>query len=288
MKVIERAGGLEIPWADGLTAGKLVREVVRRIEDDRIKAFAGNLAYRGLFAVFAILVLTFSALGIFDAEDLVTKMLDQMSGFIPDPVRASLESQVIKPAAGSSPHHAPNVRGALAIIGALYGLSAMARGVIDAMNAMYDVDEGRPFWKRQIASVLMAAVVLALLMAALVLVAVGPRLEPVLRVLRWPLLLGLVLFAFALTYAYAPSVKERFRTVSHGSVLVLPIWVIFSAGFAFFVERYGSFERSYGSLAGIVVLLLYMFISSLIILVGGEVNQVVAKHTGRDEPEPVE
>lgn len=288
MQALERTEQMSIPLSDGLTIGTLVREVARRVEEDRVKAFAGNLAYRGLFAIFAVLVLTFAILGIFDSQRLVTDMLDQMSGFMPDEVRTSLEDQIIGPAARSSPDNAPNLRAALAILGALYGLSALARGVIDAMNAMYDVDEGRPFWKRQIASIVMATVVLAMLIAALVLVAVGPTFAPVLRVLRWPILLVLALGAFALTYAYAPSVKERFRTLSHGSVLVLPLWVVFSLGFSFFVERYGSFKSAYGSLAGVIVLLLYMFISSLIILVGGEINQVVASHTGRDEPEPVE
>lgn len=286
MKVLEQARAIEVPRAEGLRFGELVREVAERVNQYRLKAYAGNLAYRGLFAVFAVLVLTFAVLSIFDARELVRRMLDQMAGFLPDPVHGALERQMLRPVADSAPGRAPALRVAASVAGALYGLSALARGVIDAMNAMYDVDERRPFWKRQLASVAMSAGVLVMLIGALVLVALGPQVGIVLRILRWPALLGLVLVSYALIYAFAPSVKERFRTFSHGAVLALPLWTLFTLGFTQFVDRYSRFEQTYGSLAGIVVLLLYMFISALILLLGASVNHVVAQRSGRKAPEP--
>lgn len=286
MKVLEQARAIEVPRAEGLRFGELVREVAERVNQYRLKAYAGNLAYRGLFAVFAVLVLTFAVLSIFDARELVRRMLDQMAGFLPDPVHGALERQMLRPVADSAPGRAPALRVAASVAGALYGLSALARGVIDAMNAMYDADERRPFWKRQLASVAMSAGVLVMLIGALVLVALGPQVGIVLRILRWPALLGLVLVSYALIYAFAPSVKERFRTFSHGAVLALPLWTLFTLGFTQFVDRYSRFEQTYGSLAGIVVLLLYMFISALILLLGASVNHVVAERSGRKAPEP--
>lgn len=100
------------------------------------------------------------------------------------------------------------------------------------------------------------------------------------------MLLVLVLLAYAMVYYFAPSVEERFRFVSHGSVIAVPVWALFSFGFSFYVEKYGEFGETYGPLAGVIVLLLYMFISSLILLVGAEVNHVIARHQGRKQPEP--
>lgn len=287
-KLRDAADRITIPKSNGLGAGDLVKDVVAQIDEDNVKAHAGNLAYRSLFAMFAVLILLFSVLGIFQAQNLVDRMVNQMQGFLPDPVTRILENQVLDQAEQSAPERAPALRGIFAILGSLYGLSALARGVIDAMNAMYRVEEKRPFWKRQSMSIVIALFVLALLIGAVLLVAVGPRLDPLFRVARWPVLLALVLLSFALVYYFGPSVKERFRFLSHGSIIMLPIWIAFSLLFTLYIDRFSDFEQTYGPLAGIVVLLLYVFVSSLILLTGAEVNHVVARHVGRSKPEPAD
>lgn len=283
-EAFKKVASWKVPKTSGLGAGDLVREVVEQIDEDRMKAHAGNLAYRGLFSIFAVLILIFAVLAVFEARNLVDRMLDQMSGFLPDPVMNVLDNQVVDQAADTSSRRAPAARVVLAILGSIYGLSALARGVIDAMNAMYRVDEKRPFWKRQSMSVAMAAVVLLLLLGALALVAIGPRLDPLFRIARWPLLVGLVLLSFSLVYYFAPAVEERFRFLSHGSVIALPVWLVFSLLFTLYVDRFGDFQQTYGSLSGIIVLLLYMFVSSFILLLGAEVNHIVARHEGRKRP----
>jgi membrane protein len=284
----KKLNAVEVPKSNGLGAGDLAAGVIEQIEEDRVKAYAGNLAYRGLFAIFAMLILLFSLLGIFQAEHLVEAALERLSDVLPDPVKESFEKQILDQTQGESPGQAPALRALIAILGSIYGLSAMARGVIDAMNVMHSVEEKRPFWKRQGMSIVMAAVVMIMLVTALLTVVIGPTLDPLFRVARWPLVVALVLLAYALVYYYAPSVKESFRLLTHGSVIAVPLWVIFSLAFSFYVDRFGNFEETYGALAGLVVLLLYMFVSAFILLIGAEVNHVVARHQGRKQPAPAD
>lgn len=268
----------------------LVGRVVDQVRRDHLKSFAGNLAYRGLFAIFAVLVLVFSLLRVFDAVHLVEVFLDQLSPAIPESMMDALRDQILATTREASPE-AFGLAAAASFVAALYGLSATARGVIDALNVMYEVQERRPFLKRYVASILLALVIILLLLAAVLLVVLGPAVErvasvvgldPIFRILwdiaRWPLLLALVLLAFAITYFSAPAVKLPFRWVSHGSIVALALWAVFTFGFALYVDSFGSFGATYGTLAGVIVLLLYMFFASFILLLGAEVNDVVHRH----------
>ncbi|MGI8773885.1 MAG: YihY/virulence factor BrkB family protein [Actinomycetota bacterium] len=280
----------EIPATRGLTFGEMVSALIHELDKDHLRSYAGNLAFRGFLAIFGALVILFSVMGIFGAKDLVDALVSQVSSVVPEPAIEALRSQVLTTAKESS--SPGGFYPALALLGALYTLSATARGVIDGLNKMMNFDEKRPLLKRGVVSVTMALVVLILLMVALLLIVAGSSFGEavsrsvglsgdfalVFRILRWPALIALVLFAYALVYYYAPAERVDFKAVSHGSVIALPLWLIGSKVFAVMVESFGSFEETYGALAGVVVLMFYMFFSSYVLFIGAEINDVVDRN----------
>jgi membrane protein len=176
-------------------------------------------------------------------------------------------------------------------------LAATARAVIDGMNVMYDVPERRSFLRRTFLSTTMALVVLVLFVGATVLFLLGPQLvatlagsfgledftRSLLTALRWPLLVILLLLVYALVYWSAPAVHVRFRTVSYGAIAALVLWLGFTFLFSLYLDTFSSNNATFGALAGVVLLLLYMFFSSFILFIGAEINDILNRHreTGR-------
>jgi membrane protein len=172
---------------------------------------------------------------------------------------------------------------------------------MEAMNVMYEVEEDRPFWKVYGISIFLSLGVAVLLLSALVLVVFGPEIggaiadtvglgalfELVWNVAKWPVLLGVVLFAFALVYYFAPDVEQRFKFVSPGSITAVVLWLVFSLLFRLYVESFGSYSATFGSFAGIIILMLYIYYTSFILLVGAQMNQVIEDHApeGKNEGE---
>ncbi len=168
---------------------------------------------------------------------------------------------------------------------------------------VYEVDEDRPAWKVYLISLFLSLGVALLLISSLVLIVVGPQIggaiadavglgavfEVVWNIVRFPILLGVVLFAFALVYYFAPNVEQRFKWVSPGSIIAVILWLLFSLVFSLYVNNIGSdsYSATYGSLASVAVLMLYIYYSSLIVLIGGEMNQVIEEHIpeGKNEGE---
>jgi membrane protein len=246
------------------------------------------------------LVFLLSLLGLFGAPDLLRDLIDRAAGVLPQGAVDFLEDQLLG-IAGSRAQGAFTVGAIVSILLTLWGVSGAFRSVMEAMNVMYEVEEARPFWKQLLISVFLSLGVAALLIVALVLVVFGPEIASAIagatslgsvfqltwNIVQWPVLIFLVVFAFALVYYYAPDVEQRFRWISPGSIVAVLMWLIFSLLFSIYVERSGSFNATYGSLAGIVILMLYIYYSSFIMLVGAELNQVIEEHIprGKDEGE---
>jgi len=173
------------------------------------------------------------------------------------------------------------------------------------MNVMYEVEEDRPFWKVYGLSIFMSLAVAVLLIGALVLVVFGESIgvtvadlvglgsvfATIWSIVQWPVVALVVLFAFALIYYFAPAAKQRFRWISPGSVLAFVFWLLFSLLFSLYASTFGgsSYNETYGSLAGVIILMLYVYYSALIMLVGAEMNQVIEWHIpgGKNEGEKV-
>jgi len=303
-KAESKGNEAEVPGAQNLGLVDFVKLTYKEIGEDHVMAFAGNLTYKGLFAVFPFFTFLLSLLGIFNATDLVTTMLNKLSGVTPQSAIEFIKGQLLS-ITQSQAQSAFTLGAIISILLALWGVSGAFRSVMEAMNVMYEVEEDRPFWKVYGISIFMSLAVVVLLIGALVLVVFGQSIGVTVAdlvglgsmfatawgILQWPVVACVVLFTFALIYYFAPAAKQRFRWISPGSILAFVFWLIFSLLFSLYASTLGgsSYNETYGSLAGVIVLMLYVYYSALIMLVGAEMNQVIEWHNpgGKDEGEKV-
>lgn len=299
-KAEETGNEVEVPMAQNLGLVELMKRLVQEIQEDHLAAFAGNLTYKGLFALSPFFVFLLSLLGLFGASDLVTTTIDRIGNALPPGATDFLQNQLLQ-IVQSKTAGAFTVGAIISLLLALWGVSGAFRSVMEAMNVMYEIEEDRPFWKQLLISVFLSLGVAALLIFALVLVVFGPEIgetvadaaglgsvfQIVWNVVQWPVLIFLVVLAFALVYYYAPDAEQRFRWISPGSIVAVLLWLVFSLLFSIYVEKSGSFNATYGTFAGIIILMLYIYYSSFIMLVGAQLNQVIEEHIpeGKNEGE---
>jgi membrane protein len=301
-KAESKGNEMEVPVAENLGLVDFIKLTYKEMSEDHVMAFAGNLTYKGLFAVFPFFTFLLSLLGLFSATDLVDTMVDKLSGVAPQSATKFTESQLLS-ITQSQAESAFTFGAIISILLALLGVSGAFRSVMEAMNVMYEVEEDRPFWKVYGLSIFMSLAVIVLLVGALVLVVFGQSIgvtvadlvglgsvfATIWSVVQWPIVACVVLFAFALIYYFAPAVEQRFRWISPGSLLAFVFWLIFSLLFSLYTSIAGSYNETYGSLAGVIILMLYVYYSALIMLVGAEINQVIEWHIpgGKSEGEKI-
>jgi membrane protein len=175
----------------------------------------------------------------------------------------------------------------LGLVGALWSASGYIGAFGRAMNKIYEVDEGRPFWKLRPINV--AITVVAVVLAAVVLlglvvtgpfarelgetIGIGDTTVTIFEIVKWPVMLFVVVFLVAVLYHATPNVRQpRFRWLSVGAGLAIVVWILASLGFAFYVSNFGSYNKTYGSLAGVIILLLWLWLTNLALLFGAEVD----------------
>src|SRR5215204_5769809 len=276
IKKAERKGNeVEVPVAKNLGLVDFFKLTYKEMNEDHVMAFAGNLTYKGLFAIFPFFTFLLSLLGLFNADDLVKTMVDKLSGVAPQSATEFVEGQLLS-ITQSQAESAFTFGAIISILLALWGVSGAFRSVMEAMNVMYEVEEDRPFWKVYGLSIFMSLTVAVLLLGALVLVVFGESIgvrvadlvglgsvfATIWSILQWPVVAMVVLFAF---------------------------WLIFSLLFSLYASIAGSYNETCGSLAGVIILMLYVYYSALIMLVGAEINQVIEWHIpgGKNEGEKI-
>jgi membrane protein len=304
IKIIEKAerkgNEAEIPMTEDLGLIQFLKLTYKEMDEDHVMAFAGNLTYKAIFAIFPFFTFVLSLLGLFNAEKLVNKMIANLSGALPQSATSFIEGQLLS-ITQSQAQSAFTFGAIISIVLALWGVSGAFRSVMEAMNVMYEVGEDRPFWKKYGISIFISLAVIVLMLGALVVVVFGSSIggglagaiglgsvfETVWSIVQWPIVACVVLFAFAVIYYFAPAVEQRFRWISPGAVLAFVFWLVFSLLFAYYASNFGSYNETYGSLAGVIIFMLYIYYSALIMLVGAEMNQVIEWHIpgGKDEGE---
>lgn len=294
--VVRSVARARVPGAAGLRVGELVTALVPEIKRTKLGAFAGNLTYHGLFALFPFVAFLLSLLGIFQARSLVNDLIDQAQGVLPASAVTLLRDNVLGPVAERS--DGGGAYGVAAIIGlvvALYGVSGAMRSVMEAVHQMHERDDTRGFVGVYLQSFLLAIGAAVLFVGALVLVIAGtaianaiadasgvPGLGTVASVVRWPLLLVAVLVGFALIYRFAldPAVRRsepKLKPITIGAVVAVVAWVIFSLAFNLYVSNFFN-SGTYGALAGVAIFLLYLYFASFILLLGALIDHVVDVH----------
>ncbi len=229
-------------------------------------------------------------------------MIQNLSGVLPQSATSFIEGQLLD-ITQSQAESAFTFAAIISILLALWGVSGAFRSVMEAMNVMYEVEEDRPFWKKYGISIFISLAVIVLMLSALGLVVFGSAFggglaeavglgsvfQTVWSIVQWPILACIVLFAFAVIYYIGPAAKQKWRWISPGSILAFVFWLPFSLLFSLYVGTFGSYNETYGSLAGVAILMLYIYYSAAIMLIGAEMNQVIEWHIpgGKDEGEKV-
>ncbi|MFG2794224.1 YihY/virulence factor BrkB family protein [Streptomyces sp. NPDC048419] len=261
--------------------GAVLKGSLREFKDDELTDRAAALTYYGLLSLFPALLVLVSLLGLAgkSATDSVLKNLQQ---FTPGSAR-----DIITRAVTQLQHNA-GVGSVMAIVGivlALWSASGYVAAFIRAANQVYDMPEGRPAWKILPVRVGLTAVLMVLaVISALIVVftgtlarqagktlGIGDTALTVWSIAKWPVLAILVTIMIALLYWATPNARVKgFRWITPGSFLALVIWLIASAAFAFYVANFASYNKTYGTMAGVIVFLIWLWISNLAILLGLE------------------
>lgn len=247
--------------------------------------WAAALTYYGLLSLFPALIALVAIVGIFGDPEATTRSITEIVTEIGPPSAADTFSGPIRSITESR-----QAAGILFFVGlgaAIWSASGYVGAFIRAANVIWETPEGRPFRKLrllQIGVTVLLIVLFALVATALVLtgpivravgdaIGVGESALTIWSIAKWPVLIGVLMFMVAVIYHAAPNVKvPRFRWITPGSVVAVLGWIAASAGFAFYVASFGSFDKTYGSLGAIVTVLIWVWISNLALLFGLELN----------------
>ena len=278
--------GVPLTWH--LRLGDFVLRALKEAREDHLPAYASDLAYRALFAIFPSLISLPWVLRVFHATALASALVGLTSTALPAAATQVIQQQLSTVPRGHATS-APTVGVLVSLMAATWAISASFRTIMEAMNVIYRVEETRPLWLKYLISVLLSWTLTALLVAALLLVILGSRIanriatatghgivfHGVLVAGSWLSLLALLLGAFALAYYFAPNLKQRFRWVSEGAVAALLLWLAFTLLFSFYINHLAAYTEIYGALAGIAVLMIYLYAVSYILLLGAEMNHLI-------------
>jgi membrane protein len=261
----------------------VLKRTVQEFRDDNLTDWAAALTYYSVLAIFPALIVLVSILGLV-GHSATQPLLDELGTVAPGPAK-EIFTNAIKNLQGSQ-----GAAGVLFIVGlltALWSASGYVAAFMRASNSIYDIEEGRPIWKTlpvRVGLTLVLMFLLAISALAVVitgglaraigdLVGLGDTAVSVWDIAKWPVLLLVVSFMFALLYWAAPNVKHPgFRWISPGGMIAVIAWLIASGAFALYVSNFSSYNKTYGALGGVVVFLVWLWISNIVILLGAEFN----------------
>jgi membrane protein len=261
----------------------VLKRSVKEFQEDKLTDWAAALTYYGVLAIFPALLVLVSVLGLI-GESATQPLIDNLSEVAPGPAQEIL-TNALENLQGSQ--GAAGVAFVLGLLVALWSASGYVGAFMRASNTIYDIQEGRPLWKTLplrvgLTIVLLTLVVISALGVVLTggiakevgsVVGVGDTAVSVWNIAKWPVILLVVSFMFALLYWAAPNVKQPgFRWLSPGGLLAVIGWVIASAAFAFYVSNFASYNKTYGAIGGMIVFLVWLWLSNTMVLLGAEVN----------------
>jgi membrane protein len=279
---------------------QIVRRSLKEVGTDHLTLIAGGIAYTWFLALFPGIIAAVLIWGLVADPAQIQQQLSDIAGALPSNAEPLVTEQLS--AATSQPGGGAGIAVAISIALALWSASAGMAGLIEATNIAYDETEERNFLVKRGLALLLTAGFLLFLLIAIALVAVFPVvLEQVgggivvqfaAQVVRWTVLVLVAVVALALLYRVAPDRDApQMKWLSLGAIVATVLWVLASVGFSFYVSNFSSYSDTYGSLAGVVVLLLWFWITALVVLLGAEINAEMEAQTAHDttkgEPQPL-
>jgi membrane protein len=260
----------------------VVKRTIKEFQGDNLTDWAAALTYYAILSVFPGLLVLVSVLGMLD-ESITSQLVQNLGELTSDQVQQTMQNTIDSLQAS----RATSVVALLGLAGALWSASGYIGAFLRASNAIYDVPEGRPIWKTLPIRIGVTIVIgVLLVISVLIVVFTGGLAEKVGEVIgigstfvtvwdigKWPVLVLLVSLMIAILYWASPNARQGgFRWVSVGSILAVILWIVASFGFALYVSNFGSYNKTYGTLAGVITFLVWLWITNLAILFGAELD----------------
>lgn len=277
----------------------VLRRTVQEFKADNLTDWAAALTYYGVLALFPAIIALVSIIGLV-GPSATQGLLDNLSKLTPGPANQIVTDAVNQVASGRG---TAGVAFVLGLAGALWSASGYVGAFARASNAIYEVDEGRPFWKLRPMQLVVTAVMILLLAAcAIAVVVTGPVARQVGDVIgagsaavtawdiaKWPVIALVVITMFSILYYAAPNVKQPgMKWITPGGVAALVLWLIASAAFAFYVANFSSYNKTYGALGGVIAFLVWLWVSNIAVLMGAELNAELERGRELEQGLPAE
>jgi len=263
---------------------------------DNCLGLAAQLAYYFFLALFPALLFFVAVLSFVPIENLMDTIVGTLSRVAPAEVLSIIQDQILKIA-----HDQAGGLLTFGMIGTLWSSSSGVTAIIDSLNQAYDIQEGRPWWKVRLIALGLTVALAVFIVASTVLVVAGPTLAEKVadwfdlgaaftwtwKIGQWPVVFALVTAAIALIYYYAPDAEQDWLWITPGSIVATILWLAISLGFKFYVTNFGAYNATYGTIGGVIVLLLWFYVSALAVLIGAEMNAEIehASPYGKDAGE---
>lgn len=270
------------PWKlGGLGWRDLGRCLWEESQKDEILGRAAQLAYYFLLALFPALLFLTALMGLFPLDQAMPELMEYLRTVLPADALSLLEKYLDNVVKGSSGDIL-----SLGLLGALWASSSGVTAIMEALNVVYGAHETRPYWKVRLIATLLTVGLAWFIIVSITLILYGARIGEWIadmvglgwlfliawHILQWPVAVMLMLFALAIIYYVCPDVEHDWRWVTPGSVCAVSMWVGVSLGFKAYVDHFGNYNAAYGSIAGVIVLMLWLYLTGVVMLLGGEIN----------------
>lgn len=264
--------------------------------EDNCLGMSAQLAYYYFFALFPALLMMLAIASYFPYHTLVNDIVATLGGFVPPDVLKVINDQIAKISS--------TTRGGLLTIGvltALWSTSSAMTAIIGTLNTAYHIQEGRPWWRVRITAILLTLGIAMFILIAFALILVGPTVAEHLadrfylgpafewswKILEWPVAFILASVGVAIVYYFAPDAEQDWVWLTPGSLIATLLWLGASLGFKYYVANLSSYTASYGLVGTVMILLLWFYISGLVLLIGAEMNAEI-EHASPYGKEPGE
>ncbi len=285
-------GALRVPVSWSALAKRTYNEALA----DNCLGLAAQLAYYFFLALFPALLFVVALISFIPVQGLLDALTGMLGRVAPDEVLRLIQGQIVKIAQDKDGGLLT-----LGMFGTIWSTSSGVTAIIDTLNQAYGIREGRPWWKVKAIALGLTVALAVFIVTAFALVLVGPTAAEKLavwahlgsvfewtwKILQWPIIFSLIAFAVAIIYYFAPDAEQEWVWITPGSVFATVLWLLISLGFKFYVSRFGSYNATYGAIGGVIVTMVWLYVSSLAVLVGAELNAEI-EHASPYGKEPGE
>jgi membrane protein len=275
---------------------ELLKRTAREVLADNCLGLAAQLAYYFFLALFPALLFITAIISFIPVVGLLEAITGMLARVAPNEVLSIVTDQILKIA-----HERNGGLLTIGMLGTIWSTSSGVTAIIDTLNQAYDIQEGRAWWKVRLIALGLTVALALFIVVSFALVLVGPTLAEKVavwlhmgpafawtwKILQWPVVFGLVAFAIAMIYYYAPDAEQEWIWITPGSIFATALWLLISIGFKFYVSNFTSYNATYGTIGGVIVLMLWFYVSALAVLVGAELNAEI-EHASPYGKEPGE